>query len=364
MKITVPQTDLVKALQAAVTLTKANAQLPVLSNALLSFQKDKATLKATDLSSGISLDLTINGEGEGKILVPVAQFLEYVQTLSSGEVGIVIGKNSLKVSQEGSSATFPQIDASEFPDFSPEKVKRVIRVKSDIFLDALKKAMVAVAIDDSRPTLTGILFRMQPEEKRLQVVGTDGYRLSVCSVSFEGDWEKDMVIPAKQLASLVRGEGGDVVEMGFDGSNNQAWLQSGDRTMVVRLLQGEFPNFSKIIPQTSTTEVAIDREVLLQGVQQTSVFARQNANIVKMDVAKEITLSTQDGISGSSRVVLDAKIEGEPLLVAFNYRYLREYLAAMGKGDVLFSFNGSEAPVKLIPSNEPAFLHIIMPVKL
>ncbi len=134
--------------------------------------------------------------------------------------------------------------------------------------------------------------------------------------------------------------------------------------MTVRLLQGDYPPFEKIIPTTHTTRIEVGKEAFLQGVQQMAVFARQNANTVTMEVEKSLKLATQASYIGSGSTEAEAKVEGEPMKVAFNYRYLRDYLAAVEDGLVTIILNGPLAPVKLLSAGATHFLHIIMPVKV
>ncbi|MGI5828388.1 MAG: DNA polymerase III subunit beta [Patescibacteria group bacterium] len=363
MEIQVSQPQLLKALHTVTGLARPNMQLPVLSNVLLDVGGGSMILKATDLNSGVSQRIDVIGDGSTKMLVSAAQFFEYVQTLLPEPLAISNKAGSLVIEQGGSRASLPLAEADEYPDFSPDQTSKGAEMEATPLLESIKKSMVAVAEDDGRPILTGLLFKRDKKGGLLNIVGTDGYRLSVCAVKYKGEWERDLLVPAKSLNSLLKGVETESVEVGFDSKNNQVWLRAGERSIVLRLLEGDFPDFGRIIPVNHATEVVVDRDAFARAVQQSAVFARQNANVVRIGIEKTLCLSAQGGYIGSSSVEVDAKISGEGLSAAFNYRYLREYLAVLGDGDVSIAFNGPLAPVKFVANSDPTFTHIIMPVK-
>ena len=197
----------------------------------------------------------------------------------------------------------------------------------------------------------------------MQLVGTDGYRLGLEIVEMSGDWGDSVVIPAKNLMSLLKAVDGNSVEIGIDKKSGQVWAGNSSFFACQRLLQGDFPDFERILPSSFLTSVDVARDDFLKAVQQLSGFASHNSNIIYLNIDKGISFSTKDGQMGSGSVEIDARVEGDPVSIAFNYRYLREYLSVIGDGEVNIIFNGSLAPVRFIAKSSPQFLHIIMPVK-
>lgn len=358
------QPILLSSLQLASGLAKSNSQTPILSNALFDLKKDKLTIKATDLNFGV--EIVVDGEGGGEeeinIAVPVGQLLEYVQTLSSQEIEIEFNEKKIVVKQGLSRANIPAIDAKEFPRFSPEKMEEGIELDMGELNGAIRKSSISIAEDDGRPLLAGLLLRAK--EGKIQIVGTDGYRMGLSEISFSGQWPQDVLIPAKALVGLLKGEEKGKVVMGVDKKNNQLWIKLNNKTIVGRLLQGDFPDFNKIMASTFSTKIKIDREMLLKGVQQVAVFARQNANVINIEIGDRISLSAQATYAGSGNAEIDAQINGEPVSIAFNFRYLKDYLSIIGEGDVEIGINGSFAPVRFLSGSAVGFTHIIMPVKI
>lgn len=363
MKIKLNQVRLIKALQQAAKAVKTNPQMPILSSVLLKAENGEINILATDLQIGIKLKVEGEILSDGKISVPLSQFYEYCQNLSSGDVTLEDDGTLITVTQDKSRASFSLTQAEDYPEFSPEIGESSANVKAVDFDEILKRVLVSVSADESRPVLTGLLLRRM-ENFELAVVGTDGYRLSLMNVAYEGDFEREMVIPAKVMSTLLKGNVKSVVGIGFDKKNNQVWFSFDDNILSLRLLQGDFPPYEKILPTGSITRIVVSKGDLLQAVKQMAVFAKFNANILRWDVGKLLKMSTQASSMGEGGVELDVEFEGEELSLAFNYRYLQEYLNSIPEGDVEILFNGQLAPVKFLSKKAEKFVHIIMPVKL
>jgi DNA polymerase-3 subunit beta len=364
MNIQVDKQSFEKALNTVIGLTRSNLQLPILNSALFELKSKKMTIKATDLNAGICIDLNVENNEDGKFLLPVAQLLEYIQTLPSGNLRLVVDKSKITIQIKGSSAELSLSDSTEYPEFPFSIGDSGVEVEAEKLNTGLKKVAIAITEDNSRPILGGFLFKVVGEEKKIQIVGTDGYRLSLIGIPYTGDWSEDFLVGAKSLMTILKGFEGKEVVFGIDKKNNQIWLKSGECRAVIRLLSGNFPEYSRIIPSDCSTKIVFSKDELYQAIQQTAVFARQNANIVKLGVGEKVTFSTQSGYSGSSEVEVGCKKDGDDLVVGFNYRYLKEYLSIVGDGEISLQFNGSLAPVKLSSDIDKEFTHIIMPVKL
>ena len=363
MKITIEQRDLIKALQHISKLIKANVQMPILGCVVMDIKPEVISFWASDSISVIRVDKPIRCDGEDRIAVAISSFMEYCQQLSSGDVILTINDGSVQVSQGSSKATFPLSNINDYPDVLETPKEYSLHISQDNFDLLLKHMLISVSIDDSRPILTGILLRPQSTGK-MTAVGTDGYRLSVYDFEYQGDLDRDVVIPGKIVATFLKGSVIDVVDIGLDGQRNQIWLHSDDLYVGVRIIQGDFPPFERILPTSELSKVDVGRDELLQAVKQMAVFAKYNANIVRVDVGASLKLSTHASATGEGDSNLDVEFSGEKLAVAFNYRYLQDYLGIMPDGVVEIVFNGPLAPVKFVMQEIGNFVHIIMPVKL
>ncbi|NMB56582.1 DNA polymerase III subunit beta [Candidatus Beckwithbacteria bacterium] len=366
MKISLNNSSFKKALQISLRIIKNNPQLPILNNALLKIKNNNLEIRATDLNSAIMVNVKIENKEKGKegvYAINVGTILEYLQTLRDGVVFLNFTKDKIIVEQKQSKASFPLVDFNDYPDFKIEETEQKILIKAEKFNEALKKTTPSVATDDSRPILTGILFHQ--EGNLLQLIGTDGFRLSLSSLEFEGGWERDLVIPAKLLLEIIKDIEGENISLGFDKTQGQLWIRGEDRIVSIRILQGDYPNFRKIIPESFSLKITGDKEDLLFAVKQMAVFARQSANIVKWEIEKKkLKMLTQANFSGEGEVSVDINQEGDGLIVGFNFHYLLDFFNLVENGITEITFNGSLAPVVLRNKEDKNLLHIIMPVKL
>lgn len=361
MKIKIEKKLIAQALQDTTILTKGNISLPILANVFIESSGKGVVLKSTDLSSGITFFCEAEVIEEGEMCISGVNFSEYINTLENGEILLQSNKEELLVEQKGSRAKFGLVSSSEYPNFLPELKKNIIEVDSRELGLAIKKSVISVSIDDSRPVLTGLLFKKK-KEGEMMLVGTDGYRLSISGFKYKGEWNRDVLVPAKPLNMLFKEEG--MVKIGYDEKGSQIVIEGESKSILIRVIQGDYPNFVKIIPENENTIIRVAYEDLLRGVLQTAVFARQNANIVRFEVKKKLKLSTQTGYVGSGEAEIEAKITGEEVLTAFNFRYLKEFLASQKGEEIEIFMNGPLSPVKLTIDNDRDFLHIIMPVKI
>jgi len=235
------------------------------------------------------------------------------------------------------------------------------------FQAALSTILFSVSSDETRPTLTGLLFIIR--EKETVLVSTDGFRLSQKKIEMKGfNEEKKVIIPKGTLSELSRISGGENIEFSFKKSDNQVILGVENVVMSSRIIEGDFPDFEKIIPKKTSFKVNADKEDLLRNIKLASVFARDSANVVKMrfiDGAMEIDAESQQ--YGNQKGKIDVKIDG-PLekgyTIAFNYRFLEEFLNCIESDNVQMEFSESNDPALFLDPRDNNYLHIIMPVRI
>jgi len=231
---------------------------------------------------------------------------------------------------------------------------------------AVSAVLFAAAADEGRPLLTGV--RLKGTESGLVLAATDGYRLSLKKTKMSLGKIVDAVVPARALGEVVKvgqeekdAEGVRVAQ----GDSGQLSFVVGDTTVHTRLIEGEYPNFEKIIPKTHTTRALLDRESLTRAVKSAAIFARDNANIVRLSLgAQRAAVSANTPQVGENRVELEAKIDGEGGDIAFNSRFLLEFLANFTGDELLFEMTGSLNPGVFKPVKDDSYLHIIMPVRV
>lgn len=366
MKLQILQENFAKAITLASRFTTTRAQLPILGNILLSSSKTKLTVSSTNLEISVSTSLGAKVEKEGEISIPSKVLSELVGNLPKETLSLEAEKEHLKISSSSFSSDILGMNTSDFPKIpsSVHKDKSFNLPKAE-FSDGLSRVIFATSVDETRPILTGILFLLSKEG--LTLVATDGFRLSrkiIKTNSFKGNFK--FILPKTILSEV--GRLGEIEEVVFEvqEKEKQVVFEIGDTVLSSRLLEGEFPDYEKIIPKSTTTKVSLDKEDLLRAVKLSAPFARDNANIVKIKVQKEgITVSAESSQAGSQETKVEAKVEGESKIeIAFNYKFLEEFLGSVKGEEVRMEFSGNEKAGIFLDPSDSDYLHLIMPVRI
>ena len=371
MDLEVLQENLNKALSITSRFVSTRAQLPVLSNILLSASKTKLSLSATNLETSASVSLGAKLKEDGELTIPAKNFFEIISNLSSGMIHLVSEKESLKITGSGFSGRVLGMNSSDFPKV-PQTIKKedLVDLSKTEFLRALPQVFFAASSDEGRPILTGVYFILS--KKNLLLVATDGFRLSRKKIDIDGlNKEVKIVIPKNVLLEVSRtGEKSESVQLEIKEKEKQVVFGLDNLILSSRILEGEFPDFEKIIPKSSSVKIRTDKEELLRAVKLASVFARDSANIVKIKVMKDsIKLTAESAQVGNQETVIDAKIntEGPELVegeISFNYKFIEDFLRSVNGEEILMEFNNAASPGVFTDPKDPNFLHLIMPVKI
>lgn len=368
MKFSVLKENLSKALLVVNRTIPAKPQLPILSNILIKSEDGHIKIVGTNLETGIVVSVGAKIETPGEITVPGKLLTEFVSSLPSEKIDVVLEKEILRVKTNTVSAGFNTITAKEFPPFPLTKPTPQVTFSVKELGENISRVAFAASIDEGRPVLTGIKMRIS--SGKIHFYATDGYRLSIVSDKLESKMEDtQLIFPAKTLVEVIRiavEEKDEKVGLFLSGENNQAIFVTSSTQIVTRLIDGEFPNVEKIIPATFKTRIVFDRENFLQSVKIASLFARGASNIIKMKIGKDgVNLMANTPQVGENQDFLDVKVEGEETEIAFNYRFLLDLLNNFSDKQIAFESSGSLNPGVFKPvSGSSSFLHIIMPVRL
>jgi len=373
MKIEVLQENLSYGVGAVSRMVTGKAQLVVLNNILLTNDKGKLKLSGTNLETGMNLWLGGKIEGKGKITVPAKVFLELVNSLPKETVELTMEGDKLKVKCGKYKAVVNGIGADEFPEvpsLKGGKKKNVAELvmKKKVLEDVVEQVALAAGTDEARPVFTGV--KMEIKKASLRMAATDGYRLSVKKIKgLKGQGkEREMVVPARALVELTKSAGqakGEEVMMAAVEEEKQLIMALDDLEVVTRLLEGDFPDFDKIIPTVKGTTIELETEELQQAVRVASIFARDSANIVRFKINnKGLSISANAPQVGENEVGLSGTVRGEEAEIAFNSRYLMEMLANVKAEKMNLEITGPLNPGVFKISGDDSWLHIIMPVRV
>lgn len=371
MKIKINQEDFSKALLIASRSISTKSNLPVLSNVLLSTSKKGLEVVSTNLEAAIKVSVACGVGVEGKITLPGKILMEFVSQLPLGEIEMEKLGEEVVVKTKGYSARLATIAPEEFPAIPRIEKGIAIKVGAGEFIDVASMVAFCAAQDEGRPVLNGVLCEVN--KNGLSMVATDGYRLSFAHVDLGEETSGiKFLVPAKALLEFSRiladlgGEISGEVLVTVAENLSQVSFKVGGVELTSRLIEGEFPNWQKIIPASFLTKIKLDKEEFVKRIKIASIFARDAGNIVRLNVTpKTLTIIASTSQVASNETQMDVDGEGKGGEIAFNYRYLLEVLVVLGESEVFFEMSESLTPGRLTTEdNKYKFFHIIMPVRL
>jgi DNA polymerase-3 subunit beta len=380
-KVTVQKSTFADSLAIVGRAVGAHTHLPILSNVLLSKQDGQLRLSATDLTLCVTVWMDANMDGDLGLTLPARILSEVVNTLTEPEVTFSVnGKPEAALKCGAYKGVVKGIEASEFPMIPEYDTSNGISMDAGVFKDMIRKVAFAASLEDTRPVLNGVLMSL--EGNSVTMVGTDGFRLAICKAMLPGLLEKkQLIIPASALKEVVRILGtikASRVTLILPLSGNQLGIRCENVQMVVQLIDGKFPDYQSILPNTHKTRTVIATEILLKACKQASIIARDGNNVVSFHLQPNKTDSVQPGTdqtgkvkilaksdeTGKSEIELDASVEGQDLEIAFNVKFLQDGLEAVSSKNVVIEANAANTPAVIRASDDQDFIYILMPMHM
>lgn len=375
MKVTCLQENLQKALGKVSRAVATRTALPVLSNVLLATDNGRLRVAATNLEIGVTTWIEADIQEEGKITVDARLLSEFVNTLPPGTVKLTVdpARFSLDVQAGRDKAGINGIDPEDFPVI-PTMTEDGFAVEVDAqpLREMIAQVEFSAATDESRPVLAGVLTRF--EDSKLMLASADGFRLAVREGQTKTpvDQRTDLIVPAKAYRELARliADFDEPIHLAVTPNKSQILAKFGDTEWVSRLIDGTFPDVKQIVPRDFSTTINLSRELLLNAVRRAGYFARENNDVVRLQVQPgsddltpgSIEVSANAAERGNSQSYVDASIDGEEMQIAFNGRYLSDVLNVLKNGQVMLGLNGANQAGIVRPSGSEEYTHVIMPM--
>lgn len=363
MKFSILQQDLLPALQSVFRSVGVRSTLPVLDNILLSAEKGKLRLSATNLEIGIIKSIACEVLEEGEMTVPSKTMVELVFGLGPVKMVIEGSGDAVSIQADKFKANLNSIPASEFPAI-PLSSDNQIKFPEQIIQDC-SQILFAAAVDEGRPVLTGILTEVK--SGKLDLVATDGFRLAHRVV----DVDKDpapfrILVPKKTYEEMVRILSEEEVEdISISTLQNQIVFKLGQTIISSRLIEGTFPAWEKIIPTDIVSRCLVDKDIFLKGIKLSSVFAKGEANVTILNIQKDGLLITSSAKElGSQENQIDAQVKGDELQIAFNSKFLQDAVSAAPSTQLMLEFSGPLSAALIKPVGVEGLEYILMPVRL
>ena len=378
MKLSCTQENLSRGLAVVGRAVANRATLPVTQNVLLTIDHSMLKLSATNLEIAMTTWVGAMVEEEGAITVPARLLSEFINSLPNEPIGLELeqGSGVLRVTCGRAQANINGMDAAEFPPVPTVEDGLAAQIDPQIFKTAISRVAFAAATEESRPVLTGVEVKLDGD--RFTLAAADGFRLAVHHGALlqPVDTETKVIVPAKTFNELNRllGDQEEPVEVMITPSKGQVLFRvrcPETVELVSQLLQGTFPNYEQLIPQSFETRAVFDLPSLLRAARTASIFARDSSNIIRLEMLPgenggapgKVIISARSEEVGDNQDEVDAEeLEGAAGKIAFNSRYLLDVLSVLERGKIALETSSSSSPGVFKPIGSDEYLHVVMPM--
>jgi DNA polymerase-3 subunit beta len=366
LKIDTQRQELFARLQIVNRAVSTRAATQALGGILLVSENGELVLRATDLELSLQARLKGRVDSPGAVLLPGRQLVEVARSLGVDEVAIETREGQRDVELRSGSAVFHlrTLPVEDFPQL-PSPSEEPVRIPTTAFAETVDLVARAASRDDMRPVLTGVLVRAA--DRRLTMVATDSYRLSVKETELESEvgGELEANIPARALRELARiavGEEADSVEISL--LANQAVFAAGGVELTTRLIEGQFPNYGQLLPDSYDHDVRLPREEFLEVARRVSQLAQRNAPLRLSFKEGELAVAAETPEVGDAMETMPAPFEGEPLEIGFNPEFLKDGIESVRGEELLLRLISPLRPGLLQPGEGDDFRYLVMPIRL
>ena len=367
MRIRCEKEHLLTAVQIVQKATAAKTTLPILTGILLSAADNSLELQATDYETGISMLVPAEVLAPGKIVLSGKFFPEIIRKIAGKEIEITSLPQGNMVAVASDKVEFRVLSfpAEEFPNIKRFESQNELILKDDVLKDMIRKTAFSCSTDESRPLFTGALFEVSGNE--IRVVATNTHRLALKKYRQEATLaDMKMIIPGKILTEIARAMSSDLpVDVKLRWVKNQVSFEFDNVYVMSRLIEGQFPDYRKVVPSDFTSYCSVNAADLFEAVERVSLLAKDgDYNIVRMKFNQEnIDLAGNNPDAGSATESLDISLEGEPIEIAFNAKYMLDVLRLAGNGQVRFNLKSPLSPVMVNLVDDADYLYIITPIR-
>jgi DNA polymerase-3 subunit beta len=373
MELKIGVQELARALSRSLGIVEKKSTMPILSHVLLEARKgDKLHVSATDLDVSVSGEHACEVLKEGGLAVGAKHLHDIVRSLPEATATLRKAQNNyLEVKSGAAEFRLVGLPAEDFPALPRFEKLSLLPVGPAVLLDMIEKTQFAVSTDETRYNLNGVYF--EPSQGEMRMVATDGHRLSLAVKPFEGDFglKKGVILPKKGLVELRKllaealegGQENPPASLGF--VENSAILHRPGVSLVMRLIEGAFPDYRQVIPKGGDKSLSLGRARLLETLRRVSLLSTDKAHAVKLELGKgTLRVLSQNPDLGEAKEELPVAYEGEALRIGFNARYLMDVLQVLKEEEVLLELADDLSPGVLRPQGEAGYTAVIMPMRI
>jgi len=370
MELVVRKNDLLRELQLFQGIVERKNTIPILANVLMEAKGDHVSFLATDLEVGLRSKCTATVTKAGSLTLPAKKFFEIVKSLPETDIRIAEDKGGVKIAADRFDSRLQTLPREDFPTLPEAGGTPTAMLERSAVKEMVAKTQFAITGEDTRYFLNGALFVLKPEE--MSLVATDGHRLALVSVTRNGKGKNDAaeskaILPKKTLGELGRllseGDG----DIGYERGENHLFFQVGERMLISRMIDGQFPAYERVIPKGNDKHIEFERDRLTNAVKRVALLSNERSRAVKIQIDKgkvDVTWSSPD--LGEAKETLPVEYSGSPMQICFNAQYVLDFLAAVATDVVSLELKDevSQAVMKPVGAEGYDYTYVIMPMRV
>lgn len=372
MRFAIEKEIFLKGLARVQGIVEKKNTIPILANVLIEATDGEIQLTATDLEVGMKASYPATVRSPGKISVSAKKLYEIIKELPEKEIEFNAKDNCwIEIHCEKAYFNIVGLSAEEFPFFPHFHKENFISIKSSIIKEMIEKTLFSISTDESKYNLNGIYFTsiVKNEKNYLRLVATDGHRLSLIEktldVSHIEQLNKGVIFPKKgifELKKMAEENDGEVLIGFFD---NNAVIQKNQTVVVMRLVDGEFPDYNRVIPKNNDLKITINRDLFLHALRRMSILSSEKSKGVKIDIKNDVLeMSSSNPEFGDAKEDIEVDYQGEDISVGFNARYLIDILNSLNGEKICLSLRDKLSPGLINAYDSDEYLAVIMPMRL
>lgn len=377
MKFSISKDILIQATQDVAKAVSSKSTIPILENMKLELTQEYLRITGTNLEIGVEYtipresnnEINFTIEMEGSICLKARYFNEIIRKLSHDVIEIEVTNNYLTYIKCGQSEfNLHGLDSEEFPKLPRIQEDKVFSITSDLLKNMIRQTVFAVSVEETRPVLTGVKLNL--ESGILSFIATDSHRLAKREATVEAEEGlefNNIIVPGKSLIELnkILEENDSLVDIVI--ANNQLLIKMDNILFYSRLIEGQYPDVSRILQQQTKTVLSLNKKDFMDSLDRASLIARDNKNNeVKLSIKPELVSisSNSPDIGKVNEQINSLRMEGENLLIAFNTKYVQDTLRIIDEQEIEIQFTGSMSPFIIKPKDFDKFLYLVLPIRI
>jgi len=374
MQIICLQEKLKQALNITERIIGRNLTLPILNNLLLSTEDNKLKISSTNLEIGINCWLTGKIQKKGGITVPARLISDLVNNLPNKKIELKVKDQQLELKCEKFKAVLKGLTAEDFPIIPKIKDKPIIKISGHTLKNSFSQVVEMVSFSESRPEISGVYMKF--DKNTIKLAATDSFRLAEKNIEIKNNQQikgQSIIIPQRTIQELIRILGEKELSANKEGqeveiilSGNQVLFDLEEAQVISRLIEGQYPDYQQIIPDSFQTQAIINREELINNIKIASLFSGKINNIKLAINSKKslIEITAKDVDIGENKSQIETKINGKDIEIIFNYRYLLDGLNNIFSDKIILGLNTNANPIVIRPVGDTSYTYLVMPIKI